>query len=187
MTSGGPVDAQHAGHGEAPHVGVDGGGVVAGLGQGDGQVGGDRRLPHPSLARRHGDAPGCGQWVKGLSRAPPAPAGRRRADRAACSASLIRHEVDGNRVHPGDAVDRRADQVAQLVAGGVIGAREPDGDPDGRRTDHRYGLHQLQFDERAAQLGVVDRAEGSEHVRLGWHGETTPQADFHYGASRITP
>ena len=46
------VDAEHARHREAPHVGVDGGDRVAALRERDREVGGDRRLADAALARR---------------------------------------------------------------------------------------------------------------------------------------
>jgi hypothetical protein len=58
MTTGGPVDAEHARDGEAPHVGVDDGDLLAPLGQRDGQVGGDRRLADAALARGDEQHPG---------------------------------------------------------------------------------------------------------------------------------
>ncbi len=53
-----PVDAQHAGDGEAPDVGVeDADGVTPG-GQGGGQVDGHRRLADAALPAGHGQDPG---------------------------------------------------------------------------------------------------------------------------------
>ena len=107
------VDAEHAGDREAPHVGVDDGDRLAPLGEGDGQVGGDRRLADAALARRdqqhpgrgcrvgEGDGPALGVAVGRLAcrRWPP---GRRGAARAvaARSSSVIDREVEARPSRP---------------------------------------------------------------------------------------
>ena len=55
-----PVDAEHARHREAPHVGVDRGDLVAALRERDREVGRDRRLADAALARRDREHAGAG-------------------------------------------------------------------------------------------------------------------------------
>ena len=163
----GPFDPQHPGHGEAPDVGVDGGHRVAGPGQGDRQVGGDRRLADPPLARRHRQHPGAGGEERVLLGRP----GARRLEQAGQRLLLgfaHHRQVDGHRTDPRDGRDGGRDPVPQLAAEGVLGRGHRHRDPDEVVVD-RDRLHHLEVDDRTVELRVLYRSQGLQDGRLGEH------------------
>ena len=62
------VDAEHARHREAPHVGVDRGDVLAPLRERDREVRGDRRLARRRPCPTRSRARACAESVNGLTR-----------------------------------------------------------------------------------------------------------------------
>ena len=153
------VDAQHAGHGEAPDVGVEHADCVAPGGQRGGQVDGHRRLADPALPAGHGQDPG-GEGDLGLRR----PLGSLLAGPGHEAGPLVgRHGrgADLDAGHAGQAPQAALDVALDLVAQRAGGDGQGDEDldqpvlVDGDVPDH------AEVDDAGVQLGVDD---GLEHA-----------------------
>ena len=154
---------------------------VAPLGQGHGQVGGDRRLADAALARGDQQAPGAATtgrrrgWPgprrgRGPAWVPAVAAGSPCSLLAQRGALLVGHdgEVDADRRRRRRApttasVTRSLDLVAQRAAG------DGQGDLHLRRAapSMRDVAHHVEIDDAAVQLGVLDRAQGLDDLGLG--------------------
>ena len=173
MRPGGRVDAEHARHREAPHVGVDRRDPVAALRERDREVGGDRRLADAALARRDREHAGAGvgervdpgRGLPGLRRvdAPAAGCGRDALEEpasATISSSVMSRRSTSTRSMPGTAptasMTRRASSARAASPGrGSATATRPRSPVDGD------ALHHAQLDDRAAQLGLLDPCQGA--------------------------
>ena len=179
----GVLDAEHPRDREAPHVGVDDGDLVAPLGEGDGEVGGERRLAHAALARgdeQHaggarrvgeGDDPALGVAVALVG---AGGAGRVAVEHLAHrGALLVGHhgEVEVDAVDAVEGDDRGADPVLDLVAERAAGDGEGDAD-GGHSPVDGHALDHAEVDDAAVQLGVLDGAERLDDVGFGGgHGD----------------
>ena len=168
------LDAEHPGHREAPHVGVDRGDAVTALRERDREVGRDRRLAHTPLARRDRQHP-CARVDERVRTGPgrlavrrggvddPERIGRRLAlQHAGDGRELVlthRPYVDLDAFHSLDRAGRGPDPVHQLVADGLVRDRQGEGDDHGGAVGGDP-LDHPQLDDRAAQLGVVDGPQG---------------------------
>jgi hypothetical protein len=192
------LDTQHARDREAPDVGVDDRDVATALRQRDGQVGRHRRLAHAALARRDqhharlargvGERDGTtfGVAVGGLA------AGRGRGVTVELLAQvgplLVGHHAEGqvDRRHA-DGGQRTRDPRLDLVAQRAPGHGERDLEGHGVAVTHHHVAHHVEVDDRAMELGVLDRTQGSDDVIDGdghWEGSGLGGCrlgDFHYG------
>ena len=175
----GAVDAEHARDREAPHVGVDDGDRVAPLGQGDGEVGGDRRLADAALARRDEQARGCATRgsANGIARPSAWPwagwrAGRRGrvavellADARRARSSVITVKSRPTAVDAGERADGagRPGSVISLRSGQPATVRATS-DADAAAVDRDVADH-AEVDDDAVQLGVLDGSEGLDDLR----------------------
>ena len=171
-----PVDAEHARHREAPHVGVDGGDLVAALRERDREVGGNRRLADATLARRDREHAGAGvdERVGPVLVAAVALVrlGGAAAVQPGChgGALLVGHhgEVD---VDPADAGQRAhgvGDAPRDLGPQRAARDRERDGHADAVALD-RDRAHHVEIDDRLVDLGVLDGPQRIEHLGLCGH------------------
>ena len=181
--------AQHPWDGEAPDVGVHDGHVPAPTGQGHGQVGGDRRLADPALARRDEQHP---RGRVGLSKrhGPPlgvpeggvGPRGRRRITVQSLPEFLalgITHdgEVDAHGVYPIESHHGVVHRPLDLSLQGAAGHGEGDLHVDPQTVDSNPADH-AQVHNAAPQFRVVDRAQGLDDLGLGdRHGYSSRAPD----------
>ena len=77
-------------------------------------------------------------------------------------------EVDVDRVDPGERRDRVGDPAGDLGPHGAAGDGQRDRDLDVRAVDRDAPDH-VQIDDRAVDLGVLDRAQGLEDLGFGGH------------------
>jgi len=182
------VDAEHAWHREAPDVGVDRRNPMPALCEGNREIGGDRRLPDATLARRDREhaRTRIGEGIRPVLVAPLLPfslvgvrvptAVQLRGER---SPLLVGHdrEVDVDAAHVGERRYRVGDPLGDLGPQGASGNGQGDGHADVITLDRDAPNH-LEIDDRLVDLGVLDGPEGVENVGLGGHWAAP--GNFHY-------
>jgi len=179
------VDAEHAGHREAVHVGIEDADFVAETGEGDGDVHRDRGLADAALAARdaeHARAGAClGEGDVGRLLLPL-------SLRLACLqtlpqrvALLVGHHAEGD-VDMVDAVEglhRVRDPVGELGAQRAAGDGEGDVDGDGGAVDVDATNH-VEVDDAPVQLGILHGAKGLDDLGFGDGHDEWASGDFSY-------
>ena len=176
------VDAEHARHREAPHVGVDRGDPVAPLRERDREVRGDRRLADAALARRDREDPGAGvgERVRAAARA----GARRRALAAAAaraparSSSVITVRSTSTARDAGERVDRLGDPAGDL--GSQRAARRRSA-----RPSRRHGRPSIAMPRTMSSSTIERWSSGSstgpqrlEDLGFGRHAAPAPAPGF---------
>src|SRR5947209_8568846 len=152
----------HAGDRVPPHVGVQDPHALSFGGERRRQVGGQRGLAHPALARAHAQDVGhLGQRALGQPAAAQA-LGQRRL-----LVGIEDVEVDLDGAHAGNPLDRFGDRGLEVVADGTAGGGQRHGDVDGAALADVDRAHHVQLDDRAAQLGIDHRLKLVADLLLG--------------------
>ena len=166
------VGAEHARDRVAVDVGVDDADRVALLGEGDGEVGRDARLADAALARRDQQRPGLRAGLGERDRAALGVAvgrapGRRSPPASPCrllrsssrSWSVITVNSRSTRVDAVERGRRVGHPVLDLVAQRAAGDGEGDEHADDAVAADVDAADHAEVDDRAVQLGVLDRSQ----------------------------
>ena len=139
--------AEHGGQIRPRDVGVHEAHLRPAGGEGDGEVGGDRRFADASLVRGHGDD--------------VAHAVDRLLAFARVTRTYLGTPVERDRLDAGEGLERRADILLDDVLEGAGGRRELDLEADGATFDGQL-LDHPEGDDVAMELRIVDRRQSRE-------------------------